>query len=115
MSRSMRRPQQLFAIVMWGLSLLFAAALLGLGSLIIADLPRVGERVALEQFVDEAASTRIRERQNDLIAQSQPLDRRLEDAKAQYDAAVSDYASAKASFDNWLATRTATQQDVQNP
>lgn len=115
MSKSARRPQQLFTIVMWILSIIFAGFLMGFGSLIIRDLPRVDKSVTVEQFIDQSELTRLEQSatvQSNLIRQAE---RDLEDARIAAQSAQTDYNSAKASLDNWLRTRTATESSAQNP
>ncbi len=115
MAKSARRPQRIFSVVMWILSVIFAGFLIGLGSTVIRDLPKVDREITVEQFIDQdalsAASLAERSAEKNLI----PLRRNLEDATQSRNAAVNDYVAARDSFDNWLATRTATQSDAQNP
>ncbi len=99
---------------MWLLSLLFAAALIGLGSLIIQDLPSVDKPLRLESFIDQDALSKINQQRRQLRSEVQALDRSQQNARDQYDSASADYNSAKATFDNWIKTRTATQQQEQN-
>lgn len=115
MSKSARRPQRVFSIVMWLLSIVFAGFLIGLGSLIIRDLPKVDQSIEVEQFINQDAYNAakiIEDRQGVTL---NALERDLTDDEAAFAAAANDYRSAKASFDNWIATRTATQSDAQNP
>ncbi|GLQ19754.1 hypothetical protein ACFFUB_15095 [Algimonas porphyrae] len=115
MAKSTRRPQQFYAIVMWVLSVIFAGFLIGLGSLIIRDIPRVDQPVLIEQFVDANRIETLRESETLLESQTLSLRRRVEDAVNAQSAATADYRAARASFDNWIATRTATQADATNP
>lgn len=115
MSKSARRPERIFQIVMWALSIIFAAFLIGLGSLVIRDLPQVDRSVTVEQFVDQDALNALDTERAALRIDTAQLSRDLEDAQAKAAAATTDYRSAKASFDNWLSTRTATQSAAQNP
>lgn len=115
MAKSTRRPQQIYTIVMWLLSIVFAGFLIGLGSLVIKDLPRVDSQVTAEDFVDAGALREIDGKILSSERQSRQLSRAVEDARTAAIAAQTDYASAKASLDNWLATRTATQSQAQNP
>lgn len=115
MSKSQRRPQQIFSIVMWILLLVFAAFLMGLGGLIIKDLPQVDRAVTVEQFADiaalESADAQVELKASQLLA----MRRSIEDAQQNLMSAQADYQSARASFDAWIATRTATQSNAQNP
>jgi len=115
MSKSTRRPQQIFTIVMWLLSLIFAGFLMGLGGLIIKDLPQVDRQIRVEQFADKATLTAITASQRDKEGQLLGLRRNIEDAQEDQRSAQEDYQSARASFNNWIQTRTATQSSAQNP
>lgn len=114
MSKSTRRPQQIYTVVMWLLSIIFAGFLIGLGSLIIADLPRADKSISVEDFADSAALKRIDAEisghENKLI----PLRREFQDTRTDVQSASDEYNSNKASLDNWLRTRTATESAAQN-
>ncbi|WP_371396634.1 zinc ribbon domain-containing protein [Fretibacter rubidus] len=115
MAKSTRRPQQIYTIVMWLLSIVFAGFLIGLGSLVIKDMPRVDSQISVEDFVDDSALRAIDARLEANEDQGQVLSRAVEDARSAAQEARTDYASAKVSLDNWLATRTATESQAQNP
>lgn len=115
MSKSTRRPQQIFTIVMWLLSLIFAGFLIGFGSLVIRDLPTVDRSIEMEDFVDADALAQIEAREDSLGATLRQLGRDQEDAQLAYLKAQRDYSSAKQNFDNWIATRSATESSDQNP
>ncbi|MGB0906996.1 MAG: zinc ribbon domain-containing protein [Maricaulaceae bacterium] len=114
MAKSTRRPQQLYTVVMWLLSIIFAGFLIGLGSLIIADLPRVDGEIRVEEFMAPAvlkqADAEIRKRQNTLG----PLQNDMQDFRSEVKSAQAEYQSQKASLDNWLRTRVATESQSQN-
>ena len=115
MSKSARRPQRIFSIVMWLLSLVFAGFLIGLGSLIIRDLPKVDQTIRIEQFVDQSAYSSAQANEDRLRQSFTGLERSVEDAATDLRSARNDYRSAKATFDNWIATRSATESSAQNP
>lgn len=115
MAKSTRRPQKIFAIVMWVLSLIFAGFLVGLGSLVIRDIPRFDQPISVENFVDSAQLRKLRRQEADLNQQITPLSRSVKDAQDIETTADANYSAAKARFDNWIATRTATENRTTNP
>jgi predicted RNA-binding Zn-ribbon protein involved in translation (DUF1610 family) len=115
MLKSLRVPERLFQVSMWVVSLLFAGFLVGLGGKVVADLPRLDEAPALEQFADQAGLSQARARaraeggrQSELESQRQRL--RLEET-----AAANAYQAAEETFRNWLGTRNATTDPAQDP
>ncbi|MBY0448135.1 MAG: hypothetical protein K2P95_05535 [Hyphomonadaceae bacterium] len=115
MSAGQRARERIFTIAMWVVSVVFAGFLIGLGSLIIADLPTVESRVSLQQFVDRPAEQRIEAEERALSARLQTLEQAEADAQGKADAARAQYQTAKDSFDAWIATRTATGDASQDP
>jgi hypothetical protein len=115
MFKGARARERLFAGLMWLVSLVLAAFLIGLGSLVIGDLPKVSHPVTIEQFIDPA-------RQGALVSQNAALSRQSEAGQARLKAADDSlskagaaYGSAKETFDNWIQTRTATSDRSQDP
>jgi hypothetical protein len=115
MFKSLRVPEMLFRLAMWGVSFIFAWFLIGLGGKIIADLPKVEARLELEQFADRAALTRTRSEIGALNRQVQDLSVRREQAALALTAVSNAYQSALASYTNWIQTRTATTDPSQDP
>ncbi|MFG5409670.1 hypothetical protein ABXN37_18220 [Piscinibacter sakaiensis] len=68
MFKSLRVPEKLFAAGMWLLSFAFAGFLVGLGSQLVADLPRLDEPPTVEQFADAEALAATRAAQKRLAA-----------------------------------------------
>ncbi len=115
MAKSTRRPQKIYAIVMWVLSVIFAGFLIGLGSLVIRDIPRVDKQLTVDSFVDADQLASLYSREQELKDQLTPLRRVSEDVIQTRVSARADYNAAKARFDNWISTRTATQTAATNP
>ncbi|KQP16526.1 zinc ribbon domain-containing protein [Methylobacterium sp. Leaf93] len=115
MRSSRRLSERWLTLGLWLIAFLFAWFLIGLGSLVVGDLPQVEHRQTLEQFLDgptdEAAAEslkRIRREQDDNR-------RRTEQEQLALDAARSASEAARETFANWLRTRDATQRVDQDP
>jgi hypothetical protein len=115
MFKSLRVPEKLFAFVMWAVSFVFAGFLIGLGAKIVADLPRLETGLSLEQFADRAALERARNQVAQLERRQHGLNERRAQAQLALNASTNAYNSARAAYQNWLSTRTATTDPAQDP
>jgi predicted RNA-binding Zn-ribbon protein involved in translation (DUF1610 family) len=116
MFKFLRVPERLFALVMALVSLAFAAFLIGLGSKVVADLPRLEHRVSIEQHVASPQALKALRAEIEQRAKEQrELAARASQARLTHTSASNAYASARSGFDNWLATRTATTDPAQDP
>ncbi|MBE7220423.1 MAG: zinc ribbon domain-containing protein, partial [Caulobacteraceae bacterium] len=115
MAKGLRLSETWFQRGLWLIAFLFAAFLIGLGSLVVADLPRVERPVSAEAFMDQ---TRLAAEQHALAADDAGL-RDLADSLTRARLALSHAQAATASerdsFNTWISTRTATQQSSQDP
>lgn len=100
---------------MWAISLIFASFLSGLGARIIADLPGVDQSVTVSDFVDQRAQAASTAETLRLDARREALTPRRDSAQLAARAAENEARSAKARFDAWIATRTATTDPTQDP
>jgi hypothetical protein len=107
MNNAIRLSEKWFVRALWLISLVFAFFLIGLGNAVVGDLPQVEADLTLEQFLDPSAQ-RL---QADIGA---ARDRRVaassafEQADLKRASAQKEYDAARATFDNWVATRNAT-------
>jgi hypothetical protein len=115
MFRSLRVPERLFSLAGWGVSLLFASFLIGLGGKLVADLPGVRQRLAVEQFVDPTVAARLRVARDSLALLEQERTATRERAQLSLTASENAYQAGRASFQNWISTRTATTDPRQDP
>ncbi len=115
MFKSLRVPEKLFGFVMWCLSFAFAGFLIGLGGKLVADLPRLEERLNVEQFADAQALQATRQQLRQLASQQRELEERRAQADQALTAAGNAYQSARAAYQNWVSTRTATTDPQQDP
>jgi len=115
MFKSLRVPEGFFRLLMWVVSLAFAGFLIGLGGRIIADLPRLETRLELDQFADQAALTAARADLRQLETRERELSDQRDQAALTFTAVSNSYQSARASYTNWIQTRTATTDPRQDP
>lgn len=114
MSKSLRLPEKWFRRGLWLVALVFAWFLVGLGGLVVGDLPQVETPQGIEEFMPPGRAGQVRLEQQTaerLRAQSSSA---LEQAELRYRAAQKAYAGAREAFDNWVATRRATQRADQD-
>ena len=114
MSKALRLPEKWFRRGLWLVALVFAWFLAGLGSLVVGDLPRVQEQRSIEDFMPPERAAQVKLQQT--TAQNlrgQAVEAR-EQAELKRQAASTSYAAAREAFDNWIATRSATQRADQD-
>lgn len=114
MLKGLRVRERLYRWVLWLVALLFASFLIGLGGLVIGDLPRIERAPTLEQFVDTGAAAPLDQRIASLGAEATALSDRRETAMLGLTAARNAYRSAREGFANWVASRGATGQSSQD-
>src|SRR5262245_33737807 len=115
MFKFLRVPDRLFKLVMWIVSFVFAGFLIGLGGKIVADLPRLEDNLSQDQFADQAALRAARAEIRKLGNRQRELDDERARARLAQTAAANAYQSARTSYGNWIATRTATTDPQQDP
>lgn len=115
MFKSLRVPEKLFQLVMWLVSIVFAAFLIGLGSKVVEDLPRLEETLTVEQFADQPALEKARQSIKALGKTIDGLTDEHEQATLAAQTTSNAYSSARSAFDNWLSTRSVTTNPAQDP
>lgn len=112
--KAIRRPLFWYGLAMWGLSVVISTLLIQLGALIMSDVPTAGKRIVKDDFVN-AAQLGTTDAQ---IAQTEALlnakKNEIEDARFVLQSRRLDYQNQRASFENWVKTRSATGSDSQN-
>lgn len=115
MSKSLRWSETWFRRGLWLVAVVFASFLIGLGSAVVDDLPQVEQRLVLENFMDTSQAQPLRETQAALHKAQEAALQAKEQAQLQWEQARSDTQVARESFQNWIATRAATQRSEQDP
>ena len=109
MSKSLRLSEKWFRRGLWLVALIFAGFLIGLGSAIVGDLPRVEQPLELEDFMDRGAADPLRQTINQTEEARKAAQSELEQTELRLDAARQANRNARETFSNWLSTRHATQ------
>ncbi len=99
---------------LWLIAFIFASFLVGLGSLIVQDLPKVQTAPTINEFVDKEAhaALKLRIEQKDKVILLVSGERDSENDKVTK--LNSDYLKSKEVFNNWIASRSSTQDNDQN-
>lgn len=115
MSKSLRLSEKWFRRGLWVVAVVFASFLIGLGSTIVGDLPRVEHSLDIDDFIDHAAADPLRKTVRDAEKVEQDAAREREQADLKLVAARQASRAARETFSNWIATRHATAQPDQDP
>ena len=114
MKKSLRLSETWFNRGLWLVALVFAGFLIGLGGQLVQDLPGVDRQLSLNDFIDKQRAAPLRQQIEQANQAAQEARLEQQQARLLRDAAQSDSRNAAESFQNWIATRQATQQAEQN-
>ncbi len=114
MAKSLRLSEKWFRRGLWLVALVFASFLIGLGGSIVGDLPKVERTLSLEGFMDPQALQPLRAQEAQIQRQLKGIDKDDERLQLQLRKAEQDSANARATFENWISTRQATQRGQQD-
>lgn len=115
MSKSLRLSEKWFRRGLWLVAFVFASFLIGLGGTVVGDLPKVETPLRLDDFLDQPAATALRNQVREAHQAEQDAQTALEQAQLQRSKARSETQAARETFNNWLATRSATQRADHDP
>jgi predicted RNA-binding Zn-ribbon protein involved in translation (DUF1610 family) len=115
MSKTLRLSEQWFRRGLWLVAFVFAGFLIGLGGTLVGDLPKVEQPLALDDFLDRPAAGQLRTAIRDAEQAAREAGDALQQAHLKRQVAQADTRTARASFQNWLATRQVTQLAQQDP
>lgn len=115
MFKSLRAPERLFQLATWLVTFVFAGFLVGFGGKIVGELPGVDQGLAREQFLDADALAAINRSGDSLRIVGGGIGSDRERAELVATAAANAYQAKRETFDNWIATRTATTDAAQDP
>lgn len=113
MLKFLKSPEKLFTVAMWFVSWFFASFLIGMGSSIIADLPKMDEIHQIEDYANQGVLNRARGEASKFHEQQKALTRQRVEASAEVTRRTSAHTSALQAHKTWLSTRTATSSNPQ--
>ena len=114
MSKGLRLSEKWFNRGLWLIAIIFASFLIGLGGAIIGDLPQVEKNYTIDDFLDKPTAETMRANLREAGRIRTDLYDASNQAQVKLTAASNNYNSAKDTFNNWIATRKATEQNNQN-
>ena len=114
MSKALRLPEKWFRRGLWLVALFFASFLIGLGSLVVEQLPQAAPVQELEDFIPAPQAQQVQAQLHTARTAERQADKARDTAQLQYDAERARYQSAREAFDNWVSTRQATARPEQD-
>ncbi len=115
MSKALRLSEKWFRRGLWLVAFAFGGFLIGLGGTLVGDLPRVEAPLQLDDFLDQRAVQPLRAQAEAAREAQRQAQTALEQARLQRAKARSATQAERETFDNWLATRSATQRAEHDP
>lgn len=108
MSKSLRLSEKMYHYGLWALSIVFAVCLIGLGSAVLSDLPKVERTLTIDEFYAPGALAQFEEQQRALQDKQRASQAKEERLQLTFDTLQKSYARSKDNHMNWLNTRQAT-------
>lgn len=114
MAKTLRVSEQWFRRGLWLVALVFAGFLIGLGGLVVDDLPQVETQRPVESFIESAQAQRVQHAMAAAHAEQEAASTAQDNAQLAWEQARTQYQSTRESFNTWVATRTATARPEQD-
>lgn len=115
MSKGLRFTEKWLQRALWLVAFAFAAFLIGLGSAVVGNLWDVEDELTVEQFLDQGKAAALQAEEAALSDKRDAARLAHEQAVQKHAVAQSNTRTARATFENWLATRRATARPDQDP
>lgn len=115
MAKGLRLTQTWMERALWLVALVFAAFLIGLGGKVVENLWQVEPLPPVRSYVDPAQYQAVQAALDQATEHRKAAEAALAQARQKHSVAVANTASAQESFQNWLATRRATEKADQDP
>jgi hypothetical protein len=112
--KGVRVPERAYRALLWLVSIVFAGFIVGLGNLVIGDLPLVDRQVVAEAPAQTPEQQRLGREIATIEASRGEIDDKLEIARLKLEQAQRASANGTQTFSAWIATRTATENPEQD-
>ena len=112
---SNRLSETWFRRGLWLVALIFASFLIGLGGKVVGDLPQVETTKTIQDYVDPQHYAPLKLEQSALESRQGQIQAQLEQATLALQKHRNQTQAEQAGLNNWLATRSVTEQSDQNP
>jgi hypothetical protein len=113
-SKAVRLSEKWFHRALWLIAFAFAGFLIGLGGLVVGDMPRADPALTLEDYIDQSRANVLRTGIDASQAATKQANTELEQAQLSLQAAQSRAENARDTFNNWVATRRSTGDATQD-
>jgi predicted RNA-binding Zn-ribbon protein involved in translation (DUF1610 family) len=114
MNKGLRLTETWMHRALWLLAFVFAGFLIGLGGKVIENLDGLEPVPTAQALIDPGADAQYRAELGRADKARVEAERALAQAQQRYEVAQADTRSARATFDNWIATRHATVRPEQD-
>lgn len=115
MSKSLRLPEKWFRLGLWLVAFAFAWFLIGLGGLVVGNLPQIDQRQQqIEDFIPSEAVQHVQAQLSAARNVERSANKLQETARLKHEAESARYQSARDTFNNWVSTRRATERPEQD-
>lgn len=113
MSKSLRFSETIYRRSLWIVAFIFGSFLVGFGSAVVRDLPKVERALTLEDFIDPSSKT-LKDTINSNIQRVDEANVRLQQNALVIAKATAASRSSTEAFQNWVSTRNATGSSGQD-
>lgn len=110
-----RQPEKWFKRFLWLVSFIFAGFLIGLGGKVVGDLPKTAPEKDRIEYTNPQQYQPLQRQNEQFSKQRSDIQTQLEQQQLALDKQRTETENAQARFQNWLATRSVTEQSDQNP
>lgn len=110
-----RQPEKWFKRFLWLIAFIFAGFLIGLGGKVVGDLPKVNSEKTVADYADPIRYPEVEQNLKQVEQRLQHIQQNIDQQNLALTRQQEETANAQKRFENWLATRSATEQSSQNP